>query len=115
MPVSAILGLVAELDEGLYLPEGGMGRVPRVLSCALAFRTRSRCQDLFENPADYDKVQETDRISVVGLKDLTPGKPVRVIVHHADGKEDTISCRHSFSQEQIAWFKAGAALNLMRG
>ncbi|MBI3783879.1 MAG: aconitate hydratase [Deltaproteobacteria bacterium] len=70
---------------------------------------------VFENPADYEKVQESDRISIVGLKDLAPGKPVRVILHHRDGKEDTVSCRHSFSSEQLAWFKAGAALNLMRG
>jgi aconitate hydratase len=69
---------------------------------------------VFENPADYDKVQETDRISIVGLKDLAPGKPVTVILHHADGKDEAIRCRHSFSAEQIAWFKAGAALNLLR-
>ena len=69
---------------------------------------------VFENPADYDKVQETDRISIVGLKDLAPGKPVTVILHHADGKDETIRCRHSFSTEQITWFKAGAALNLLR-
>jgi aconitate hydratase len=69
---------------------------------------------VFENPADYDEVQETDRISIVGLKELTPGKPVTVILHHADGKDETIRCHHSFSAEQIAWFKAGAALNLLR-
>ncbi|HXQ22043.1 MAG TPA: aconitate hydratase [Candidatus Acidoferrales bacterium] len=69
---------------------------------------------VFENPADYDKVQETDRVSIVGLKDLAPGKPVTVILHHAGGKDEAIRCRHSFSAEQIAWFKAGAALNLLR-
>ncbi len=69
---------------------------------------------VFENPADYDKIQETDRISITGLKDLAPGKPLRVIVQHATGKEEAIQCRHSFSAEQIAWFKAGAALNLLR-
>jgi aconitate hydratase len=69
---------------------------------------------VFENPADYDKIEETDRLSIVGLKDLAPGKPLTVIVHHAGGKEDSIRCRHSFSAEQIAWFKAGAALNLLR-
>jgi aconitate hydratase len=68
----------------------------------------------FETPADYDKIQETDRISIVGLKDLSPGKPVKVILHHAGGTDETIQCRHSFSAEQIAWFKAGAALNLLR-
>jgi aconitate hydratase len=69
---------------------------------------------VFENSADYDKIQETDRISIVGLKDLAPGKPVKVILHHAGGADETIECRHSFSAEQIAWFKAGAALNLLR-
>jgi aconitate hydratase len=69
---------------------------------------------VFEDPADYGKVQETDRVSIVGLKNLAPGKPVQVILHHADGKDETIRCRHSFSAEQIEWFKAGAALNLLR-
>jgi aconitate hydratase len=69
---------------------------------------------VFENAADYDKIQETDRISIVGLTDLAPGKPIKVILHHADGKDETIQCRHSFSAEQIEWFKAGAALNLLR-
>jgi aconitate hydratase len=69
---------------------------------------------VFENSADYDKIQETDRISIVGLKDVAPGKPLKVILHHAGGADETIQCRHSFSAEQIAWFKAGAALNLLR-
>jgi len=69
----------------------------------------------FADPKDYEKIQETDRISVLGLKDLAPGKPVRVVLHHADGKEDTIECRHSYSAEQIAWFKGGSAMNLQRG
>ncbi len=68
----------------------------------------------FDNAADYEKVREDDRISILGLKDLSPGKPVTVILHHADGKDETIACRHSYSAEQIAWFKAGAALNLLR-
>jgi aconitate hydratase len=68
----------------------------------------------FENPADYEKIREDDRISIIGLKDLAPGQPVQVILHHAGGDQETISCRHSFSTEQIAWFRAGAALNLMR-
>ncbi|HVN87141.1 MAG TPA: aconitate hydratase [Candidatus Binatia bacterium] len=69
----------------------------------------------FANPKDYDKILETDRISIAGLKDLAPGKTQRVIIHHADGSDDAIECRHSFSAEQIAWFKAGGAMNLMRG
>ncbi len=69
---------------------------------------------VFDNPADYDKVRETDRVSILGLSDLTPGKPVKVILHHDGGGEDTIHCTHTFSRDQIDWFKAGAALNLLR-
>jgi aconitate hydratase len=68
----------------------------------------------FDNPADYEKIQETDRISIAGLKDLAPGKVVTVRIHHADGRDETIQCRHSFSAEQLAWFKAGSALNLFK-
>ncbi len=68
----------------------------------------------FEDPADYDRIQETDRISLVGLKDLASGKPVTCHIHHADGTKETITLRHSFNATQIEWFKAGAALNLLR-
>jgi len=68
----------------------------------------------FDNPADYEKIREDDRISITGLKDLAPGKPLNVILHHADGQDETIVCRHSYSPDQIEWFKAGAALNLLR-
>ncbi len=68
----------------------------------------------FDNPADYEKVREDDRISIHGLKELTPGKPLRVTLHHANGQDETILCRHSYNPEQIEWFKAGAALNLLR-
>jgi aconitate hydratase len=69
----------------------------------------------FADPKDYDTIGETDRISILGLRDLAPGKTVHVVIHHADGTTDTIPCRHSFSAEQIAWFKAGGAMNLQRG
>ncbi|HYD49041.1 MAG TPA: aconitate hydratase [Terriglobales bacterium] len=68
----------------------------------------------FEDPADYDKIHESDRISIVGLQQLAPGQPVRVILHHDGGSTEEITCRHSFNAEQIAWFRAGAALNLLR-
>ena len=67
-----------------------------------------------DDPADYDSVQETDRVSLVGLKDLAPGKPVTCYLHHADGASETIQLRHSFNTTQIEWFKAGTALNLLR-
>ncbi len=68
----------------------------------------------FENPADYDRIQESDRMSLVDLNDLAPGKSVTCHLHHADGTRETIQLLHSFSQVQVGWFKAGAALNLMR-
>ncbi len=68
----------------------------------------------FENPDDYEKVRETDRVSILGLAGLAPGSSVRVVLHHEDGTEDVISTRHTFNDDQIAWFKAGSALNLLR-
>lgn len=66
---------------------------------------------IFNNPADYDKFNETDRISVVGLKDFAPGKPLTVKIKHQDGQEDDITVNHTLTDEQIEWFKAGSALN----
>jgi aconitate hydratase len=68
----------------------------------------------FADAADYDKVQEDDRVSVTGLAALRPGSTVDVVLHHADGKEDRIRTRHSLNAEQIEWFRAGSALNLLR-
>ncbi|MGK9368191.1 aconitate hydratase [Melioribacter sp. Ez-97] len=67
----------------------------------------------FADPSDYDKIQEDDRISIVGLKELSPEKPVKMIVKHKDGSQDEIMLNHSLSAGQIEWFKAGSALNLI--
>lgn len=69
----------------------------------------------FENPADYDKVREDDRITIKGLKTFKPGQPLEGIIKHSDGTSETISLKHSFNAEQIKWFEAGSALNLLRG
>ncbi|WP_207496605.1 aconitate hydratase [Aridibaculum aurantiacum] len=68
----------------------------------------------FANKEDYEKVQEDDVIDIVGLTDFTPGKPLHVVLHHADGTEDTIEVNHTYNEQQIEWFKAGAALNIIR-
>jgi aconitate hydratase len=68
----------------------------------------------FADPADYEKVQQGDRVSITGLARLSPGQPVRVVFHHEDGSEYTIQANHSLSDEQIEWFRAGSALNLLR-
>jgi aconitate hydratase len=66
----------------------------------------------FSDPAHYDHIREDDRISLIGLSDLTPGKPVTCMVQHADGTLETLSLNHSYGPSQIAWFRLGSALNL---
>ena len=67
----------------------------------------------FQDPADYDLIREDDRISLTGLAELAPGRPVECTVRHFDGSSVSISLDHSFSAAQIEWFKAGSALNLL--
>ena len=68
----------------------------------------------FSDPADYDKIREDSRISLVGLQDIAPDKPVRCVVKHADGTSETLSLNHSYGASQIEWFKAGSAMNHIR-
>jgi len=68
----------------------------------------------FENPADYDLVQEDDRIDIVGLTDFAVDKPLRVVLNHADGSTDSFNVNHTYNEQQIEWFKAGGALNIIR-
>jgi aconitate hydratase len=67
----------------------------------------------FSDPKDYEKIEQNDRISVTGLNSLAPGKPVKVIIHKGDGQTLTIQANHSMTEQQIAWFKAGSALNAL--
>ncbi len=68
----------------------------------------------FDNPADYDKVQEDDVIDVLGLKEFAPGKQFTVVLHHADGSTDEFKANHTYNENQIEWFKHGSALNMIR-
>ena len=68
----------------------------------------------FANKEDYDKIQENDRIDIVGLTTFAPGQPLTVVLNHADGSVDTISVNHTYNEQQIEWFKAGGALNVIR-
>ncbi len=67
----------------------------------------------FSDPDDYEKVLEADTISVTGLSDLKPGQPVRAVIHHFEGGEEDIELTHTMSEEQLEWFRAGAALNIL--
>ena len=69
----------------------------------------------FPDPADYDRIREDDRLSLVGLKNLATGKPVECRVQHADGSSETLRLNHSFSGPQLEWFRKGSALNLFHG
>jgi aconitate hydratase len=69
----------------------------------------------FRDPADYERIREDDRISLVGLTGLAPGAPVVCQVAHADGSVETLALAHSFTAAQLGWFRAGGALNLVRG
>ena len=68
----------------------------------------------FANKADYDKIREDDIIDIVGLKSFAPGKSLTAIIRHADGKNEEIEVNHTYNENQIEWFKAGSALNLIR-
>jgi len=66
----------------------------------------------FSDSADYDKIREDDRISLTGLTELSPGKPVPCTVSHSDGTSETLSLNHTLGEPQIEWFRLGSALNL---
>ncbi len=68
----------------------------------------------FVDPSDYDKVGESDRISIEGLGELSPGKEVRGTIHQAAGENLQVRLRHSLNREQIDWFRAGSALNVLK-
>lgn len=67
----------------------------------------------FSEPSDYDKILEDDKINLVDLRKLTPGKQVKCVIKHADGSEEVIMLNHTMNDNQIEWFKAGSALNLI--
>ncbi|MHA7734008.1 aconitate hydratase [Nitrosopumilus sp. S6] len=99
---------------------------PRYLGCAAVItkslarihETNLKKQGLlaltFANPDDYEKIQEDDKISLVDLNNLSPGKQVKCIISHNDGNKEEIMLNHSYNQAQIEWFKAGSALNVLR-
>jgi aconitate hydratase len=68
----------------------------------------------FANKADYDKIAEDDTIDVIGLTSFAPEKPLDIVLTHKDGSTETIQANHTYNQQQIDWFKAGGALNIIR-
>jgi aconitate hydratase len=68
----------------------------------------------FASKEDYDKVQEDDSIDITGLTSFSPGKPLTVVLNHKNGTIDEIAANHTYNEQQIGWFKAGGALNVIR-
>ncbi len=68
----------------------------------------------FDNKDDYDKVLEDDEIDIIGLTSFSVYKPLKIVLHHNDGTTDEFPVNHTYNQQQIEWFKAGAALNIIR-
>ena len=68
----------------------------------------------FDNKEDYDKVQEDDIVDITGLNNFTPGKQLTMVLNHKDGSVDYVLLNHTYNKQQIEWFKAGGALNVIR-
>lgn len=68
----------------------------------------------FADKGDYDKIKEDDSIDIIGLTSFAPGTPLTLVLHHADGSKDEIKVNHTYNAQQIEWFKAGGALNIIR-
>ena len=68
----------------------------------------------FNDKADYEKIQEDDTINIEGLTHFAPGKSLSVVLNHLDGSSETILVNHTYNEQQIEWFKAGGALNIIR-
>ena len=68
----------------------------------------------FNNKEDYNLLQEDDRIDIIGLETFAANQPLQIVLHHADGSSETIKVNHTYNDQQIEWFKAGGALNIIR-
>jgi aconitate hydratase len=69
----------------------------------------------FQDKSDYDLIQEDDQIDIIGLQQFSEGEPLTLVLHHADGTKNEIKVQHTYNSAQIEWFKAGSALNLIKG
>ncbi|OFY86438.1 MAG: aconitate hydratase [Bacteroidetes bacterium RIFCSPLOWO2_12_FULL_35_15] len=68
----------------------------------------------FADKADYDKIKEDDVIDILGLKTFAPNTPLTIVLNHLDGSKEEIIANHTYNEQQIEWFKAGGALNIIR-
>ena len=118
--------IVADQNYGEGSSREHAAMSPRYLGCAAVIaRSFARIHETnlkkqgvltltFKDPLDYDKVMESDRISIIGLSDIKPSKPVKCVLHHTNGDdEQEIYLQHSYNELQIEWFYTGSALNVL--
>ena len=93
-------------------------RVVLVRSFARIHETNLKKQGMlgltFRDKSDYDKIREDDTIDILGLRDFSPGKPLRIVLNHSDGTTDEFEAEHTYNDKQIEWFRAGSALNMIK-
>ncbi len=93
-------------------------RVVLVKSFARIHETNLKKQGMlgitFAEKSDYDKIKEDDIIDIVGLTTFAPNQPLTLVLNHADGTTEEIKANHTYNEQQIEWFKAGGALNIIR-
>lgn len=118
--------IVADNNYGEGSSREHAAMTPRFLGCAAVItkslarihETNLKKQGVlaltFSNPDDYEKILEDDKISLLELNGLSPGKQVRCIISHSNGEKDEILLDHSYNKSQIEWFKSGSALNVLR-
>jgi len=118
--------IVADNNYGEGSSREHAAMTPRFLGCAAVItkslarihETNLKKQGVlaltFSNPDDYEKILEDDKISLLELNGLSPGKQVRCIISHSNGEKDEILLNHSYNKSQIEWFKSGSALNVLR-
>ena len=68
----------------------------------------------FTDISDYDKIRQDDLINIEGFETMEPGKPLTLVLHHADGSRDSFEVNHTYNHQQIEWVQAGSALNKIR-
>jgi aconitate hydratase len=68
----------------------------------------------FADAADYEKIRQDDTLDITGFESMAPGKPLTLVLRHADGSRDSFEINHTYNQQQIEWVQAGSALNKIR-
>lgn len=118
--------IIADHNYGEGSSREHAAMTPRFLGCAAVItkslarihETNLKKQGVlaltFNNPDDYEKILEDDKISLLELNELAPDKQVRCVISHFDGEKDEILLNHSYNKSQIEWFKSGSALNVLR-